>query len=209
MHVAVFGASGRTGRPLVEQALRAGHTVSALVRDPSKLGLSHENLRIVRGDISDPERISEVIQGQDAVLIALGPGPQSPPEMLTQGIRQIVAAMQQKGVRRVVAMSGAGIDVPGDRKRLSDKLISRLVRLLNRRDVLAKEEQYHLFRESDLEWTLVRPPRLAEGPRTGTYHVDAHRLEGRPMLNRADVADFMVREAQEGRYLRQAPFIGG
>lgn len=209
MRIAVFGASGRTGRPLVAQALEEGHAVTALVRDPARLDLAHGRLRLVRGDVADPERVAEVVRGQDAVLVALGPGPQSPPEALTEGIRRIIAAMRENGVQRVVAVSGAGIDVPGDRKRLPDRLISRLVRVLNRRDVLAKEEQHRLFQESGLEWTLVRPPRLADGPRTGTCRADAHRLEGRPVLNRADLAEFMLREAREGRYLRQAPFVGG
>jgi putative NADH-flavin reductase len=209
MRIAVFGASGRTGRPLVEQALAEGDEVTALVRDPAKLGITHERLRLVRGDVSDAARVDEAVQGQDAVLVALGPTPGTAPEALTEGIRHAIASMQRHGVRRIVVVSGAGIDVPGDRKRLPDRLISMLVRLLNRRDVLAKEEQYRLLAGSGLDWTLVRPPRLADGPRTGVHHADTRTLKGSSTLNRADLADFMLREAREGRYIGQAPFIGG
>ena len=108
-----------------------------------------------------------------------------------------------------MAISGAGISLPGDRKALRDRIFSGLVRLLNRRDVEKKEEQYRLFRETGLDWTLVRPPRLANGPRTGHFRVGAHRLEGRPIVSRADLADFMLRELQEGKHIGQAVFIGG
>lgn len=208
MKIAVFGASGRTGRPLVEQALAAGHTVMALVRDPQRVPIVHERLQVVRGDIASAESVKQVVRGSDVVLVALGPGKRSPSEALTEGLRQIIAAMKQSGVRRIVAVSGAGINVPGDRKRLSEKLISVLVRLLNRRDVVAKEEQHRLLQQSGLEWTLARPPRLTEEPGTGSYRASVHRLEGGAMLSRADLARFLLREAEARESVGQAPFVG-
>ncbi len=209
MRIAVFGASGRTGRRLVERALAAGHNVTAFVRNRSKLETTHERLRIAEGDITDPERVSEAVKGQDAVLVALGPGCDAPPETLTHGIHHIINAMQEHGVRRVIAISGAGIHVPGDRKRLFDKIASSIVRLVNRRDVLEKEEQYRLFQQSGLDWTLVRPPVLSEGPPTGSYKTDAQRLEGKPKVSRGDLADFMLQELENGRYNQQTVFLGG
>jgi len=194
---------------VVEQALAAGHSVTAFVRDRSKLDTTHQRLRIVEGDIIAPEACAEVIKDQDAVLIALGPRRNTPPETLTRGIRHVIDAMNKHGVRRVIVISGAGINVPGDRKRLFDKLVSRMVRIANRRDVLEKEEQYRLFQQSGLDWTIVRPPVLLEAPPTGSYRTHPHRLEGKPRVSRADLADFMLREIEEGRYVRQTVFIGG
>jgi uncharacterized protein YbjT (DUF2867 family) len=100
--VVVFGASGRTGRLLVEQALAAGHAVTAFVRDPARLPVTHARLRVVRGDVRDPQRVAEAVAGQDAVLSALGP---NKPEFdaMALGARHILAAMGRHGVRFGIA----------------------------------------------------------------------------------------------------------
>ena len=114
MHLTVFGATGRTGRPLVAQALAAGHHVTALVRTPAKLDLAHPNLTVVQGDVTDAEAVARVVDGADAVLSALGPVKGGPASMLTQATRNVIAAMRQHGVQRVVIVSGAGVPDPLD-----------------------------------------------------------------------------------------------
>src|SRR5688572_18093218 len=108
MKIVVFGASGQTGRLLVEQALAAGHEVTALVRDPSKLAVRHERLRVLQGDVQDAGAVAGAVAGQDAVLSALGPaGPAF--TSMTLGARHILAAIEQHGVRRLVTLTGAGV----------------------------------------------------------------------------------------------------
>ena len=209
MNVVVFGATGRTGMEIVKQALAEGHTVTAFVRDPSKLEINDENLRFVQGDITNKNQVSQAIQNQETVVVALGPGPNAPPKTITEGMRYIIEAMQTHGVQRVIAISGAGIDIASDRKRLFDRIVSVLVHLFNREDAREKEQQYLLFKQSDLDWTLVRPPVLTAGTHTGEYQTDVHTLNGKPRLSRADLADFMVREIADRRYTQQPVFIGG
>ena len=109
MKIAVFGASGRTGRPVVTQALAAGHTVVAFVRDPAKLGITHERLEIVQGDVTDAAKVETAVVGADVVVSTLGHSPNSPKDILTVAMRHILAAMQKHGVRRIISASGAGV----------------------------------------------------------------------------------------------------
>ena len=108
MRLVVFGASGRTGRPLVRQALEAGHEVAAFVRDRSKLEIGHERLTVVEGDVKDYTRVREAISGVDAVLSALGHTKSSAKDVQTVGTENIVAAMKESGVQRLVSLTGGG-----------------------------------------------------------------------------------------------------
>lgn len=119
----VFGASGRTGRHLVRQALEEGHEVTAFVRDPARLGLDHARLRVVAGDVMDAARVEEAVADSEAVLSALGHTRTSAKDIQTVGTKNIVAAMHRHGVRRIVSLTGAGVRDPKDQPKLFDKAI--------------------------------------------------------------------------------------
>jgi putative NADH-flavin reductase len=123
VRLAIFGATGRTGRYLTELALNAGHEVVVLVRDPAKLKLSHGRLRVV-GDARDFDRVLEVVQGAGAVLSTLGPRRNSPSdgEAHVIAVQNVIEAMRRTGVRRLVTVLGAAVDFPGDQKGLFDRL---------------------------------------------------------------------------------------
>ncbi len=131
MRIAVFGASGRTGRPLVEQALARGHEVRALVRDPSKLQVKHERFVVIQGDVLDAAKFEETVTGTDAVLSALGQTKtSSPKDVQTRGTENIVAAMEKHGVRRLVSLTGAGVRDELEEPKLVDKAITFLLKRL-------------------------------------------------------------------------------
>ena len=113
MKLTVFGASGRTGHLLVEQALQAGHEVTAFVRTPSKLGIKDARLAVVQGDVADVSQVRKAVARADVVLSVIGPARNSPPDMLSGAARNIVSAMQQEGVTRLIALTGAGVAGPG------------------------------------------------------------------------------------------------
>lgn len=205
MKLAVFGATGKTGREVVRQAFEAGHEVTAFVRSPEKLRIEHERLRVVQGDVlRDPAAIEEAVRGQDAVISALGSGN----ETLTTFARHAIPAMERTDVKRIVSLVGAGVPDPADEGSLGRTFMRALMKVVAR-DVLADAERHtEMLRESGLDWTLVRPPRLTEGPRRGEYrHAPAMKLGPKSTISRADLADFMLNLAGGGGYVRQAPMV--
>jgi putative NADH-flavin reductase len=207
MKLAVFGASGRTGRPLVQQALAEGHEVKALVRDPPKMPVSHERLTVIGGDVLDAAKVEETVADTDAVLSALGHTETSPEDVQTRGTRNIVAAMENHGVRRLVSLTGAGVGGPKDEPKFVDKAITFLLERLQPAVLGDAIGHAQVIKGSDLEWVIVRGPRLTEGPRKGEYRVGSIGRNSGTQISRADLADFMLKQTTDDTHLRQMPVV--
>lgn len=206
MKIAVIGATGRTGQPLVAELLRRGHTVTVLVRDPGKLGDLTPQVQVVTGDSRRREDLDLLVDGADAVVSTLGPTAKEA-SLHTDTATALVKAMHEAGVRRFVGVSGAGIDVPGDRKSLSASLISKAIQALGGRVVKDKPAEHAVYAASDLDWTLVRPPRLVDGAATGRLEHHAHRSTRSTKITRPDLAAFLADVVAQNLYPRQAPFV--
>jgi putative NADH-flavin reductase len=208
MKLALLGATGFVGAGVLRTALGAGLQVTVLVRDPG--GLAHrEGLEVVEGDARDRAAVDRAVAGAQAVISVLGTrrGEKTGTDELAQMMRNILAAMEHHGVRRLVAISGAGIVVPGERKPFPHNLISGLVRILARRAVDAKQREYEVLSRSDLDWTAVRATRVVEGPATGRVRVGTDAGSIGMRVTRGDLAAFLVSLVWEGGYVREAPFI--
>ena len=205
----MFGATGRIGRHVVEQAVAHGHAVVAFVRDPSRLSLPAERLTVVTGDVGDPSAVEAAVDGADAVISAIGPKHNTAAEAdrVVDGMRNVLAAMERHGVRRLVNLSGGAIRVPGERKPPADAVASAVVRLLARHVVAAKQREFDLIRRSAVDWVAVRPPRVIDGPLTGSYRAGDVALGPRSRISNRDVADFLLRQLTDDTYVRQAPFV--
>ena len=207
MKIAVFGASGGTGREVVSQALEAGHEVTIFVRDPNVSGLARERVRIVVGDtLHDDARVAEAVRGQDAVVSALGRRRSFKSEDLIRlSLQSIVSAMERNGVRRLVLVSAFGV---GDSKR-DAPLIPRIMHRLLLTNLFAdKKAAEDDLRRSSVDWTVVYPTLLTEGPRTRSYRVGERlELSGVPKISRADVADFVVAQLASREYVRKVAVI--
>lgn len=207
MRVAVIGASRGVGRHIVEQALARGHEVTAAVRNPADLQLRHERLWVVTCDALDTVAVGAVVREQDVVFCTIGTDSRGPTTLYSLAAQNVLAGMRQHGVRRLVFLSNFGV---ADEK--ATDLLSLLMLMLARRVIrhtLADHRRaLEAFIHSDLEWVAVRPMALTNGPLTGRYRVDVFGLphKGRSIA-RADVADFMLNQTQDDRYLRQAPAI--
>ncbi len=205
--LAIFGATGRAGQHLVQQALERGYCVRALARDPGKLALQNERLLVIQGSLSDPARVEQVIAGADAVLSVLGPTSNEPTFEISKGTTTMIKAMKQHGVKRLIISAGAGVGDPGDTPKLFNKLINVALKATARNVYEDMLKTVALVRESGLEWTVVRVPRLMDTPRTGKVRVGMVGQGTGANLSRADMAEFMLQQVDDGRYLRQAPVI--
>ncbi|WP_167484212.1 NAD(P)-dependent oxidoreductase [Mesorhizobium tamadayense] len=205
MRVLIFGASGATGRALVSAALAEGHTVTAFVRTPGKLAISHERLSVIIGDVADRQAVEGAIAGHDAVLSCLGVGvPLRHDAAVIAGIGFIVEAMQLTGPARLIYQSFLG--VRDSRRQLGPLLGGIVVPLVLRHEVADHEAKERLIAQSSLDWTIVRPPKLGNGPATGRFR-HGNGIQARsllPTLARADVAAFMLGQVSDTTYSRKA-----
>lgn len=207
MKIAVFGATGRSGLPFVEQALAQGHSVVALARSPEKLTIKNERLQVVKGDVTDPAAVDQTIAGVDAVVSLIGHTKETPRDMQAKAAQNYIAAMKKHGVKRVVIMIGAGVRFEGDQPKIFDNIMVTLLKTLNG-DVLQDSVHYaDAIRNSDLDWTLVRVPMLVEGAATGNLRVGMVGAGVGPRLVRADGAAFILKHLSEPTYVRKAPVI--
>jgi putative NADH-flavin reductase len=206
MNVLVLGATGGTGRQVVAQALQKGHTVTALVRDPARLEVAGQHLRVRTGDVRDGNALGEAMRGQDVVISALGVGKSfKPAALIVESTEHIVRAMESQGVRRLVVTSAFGV---GDTYRDTPFVPRLFIRLLLKdiyRDKHAGEE---IIRPSGLDWTIVYPTGLTDDPPSGQYRVGERlTLRGFPKISRTDVADFLVQQIEDTRYVRKGVLI--
>jgi putative NADH-flavin reductase len=214
MKLAIFGATGKTGRHLVQQGLEKGHEVTVLVRDPAKLGLQNPKLRVVKGDVlSDAAAVEQTVSGADAVLVVLGATSlKKPTNLMTDGTRAVMEGMKKTGARRLLVISTVGAHETRQQAGfVFDRILRPLIRTLapaaHHIIFIDKERMEEAVRQTDLDWTLVRAPRLVEGPFTGKWRTV---MPGEPGLSTrsmsfADVAGYMLQAAEDPKLVKTAP----
>lgn len=204
MRVIVFGATGTVGTHVVEQALDEGHAVTAFSRNPAAVQRQHERLEVVRGDVTDPAAVERAVAGHDAVIVTLGAGRKG--ELRAFGTRTIIEAMEKTGVRRLICQSTLGVgDSRGNLNFLWKYIMFGLLLRAAYADHVRQEE---FVKQSELDWTIVRPSAFTDGPRTGSYQrgFDPDR-KTKLKISRADVADFIIEQLTDDTYLRRTPAI--
>jgi putative NADH-flavin reductase len=215
MRIAVFGAKGRTGQPLVEQALERGHEVVAFVRDPAGFPETLRNddrVSVVEGDAYSGEGVERAIAGDgdpvDAVVSVLAQTSDGPDNLLTEAGQHILSAMNQHGVERFVTLVGAGVRKEGESVSLGGRMMGALLKLLARSVLEDARDQVELLRDSDTRWTVVRGPRLTEDAHTGEFrHGRDLRLGMRDTAARANVAEFILDCLEGDLYVREMPKV--
>ncbi|HKQ51587.1 MAG TPA: SDR family oxidoreductase [Pyrinomonadaceae bacterium] len=207
MKLLVIGATRGIGLEVVQKALEAGHEVTALARSPQNFSVQHEKLRVVKGDILDQSSIERALEGQDVVCVTIGIGlTRKPVSIFSEGTRKVVEAMKKSQCRRLVCVTGIGAgDSRGHGGFLYDKIFAPLFLKTIYED---KDRQERIVRESGLDWVIVRPGFLTNGPRTGKYRALTE-LGGvkSGKISRADVADFIVKEAADMKFRGKTPLL--
>ena len=201
MNLVILGATGGTGRLVVEQALAAGHAVTALVRSPEKLTIRNSSLRVIAGKATDAGDVARAFEGAGAVISTLG----GTGSVIADSTRAILEAAHKTGVKRVVVLSSFFVE--RDRLDAVARLITGIAAGSKIKDKVAGEQ---LLRQSDLDWTIVYASPLTDGPATGFVDVPEgtkRRIWDR--ISRADVAAWVVRAATSPKYGRRSVGITG
>lgn len=204
--ILIVGATGGTGRALVAQALDHGYHVTALARDPARLGIEHPRLRVLRGDVLDAATLDAAVAGQEAVLSALGHRQFFRPSRIqSEGARNLLQAMERHGVRRFIGASALGLGDSAFRFGLLHTLF--IIPVILPFYFWDKARQERVIADSAADWTIVRPGALTNGPRTGQIrHGPAiGGVVRTARVSRADVAGFMLEQLADDQYLRAAP----
>lgn len=206
MKLTVLGASGGVGRHLVAHALADGHQVTAVVRDPARLPVEHENLSVVEGNALDAASLKPHVEGADAVLSGIGQaGRRDPLKPASTSARAVTEAMTATGVRRLVVVSAAPLNRSGaGEPLLTRRVLSPLLWAALGELYADLERMEGVLREGDLDWTSVRPPKLTDKPGTGRYRQAVEAGPGGTALARADVARAMLDAVTDPETFRHA-----
>lgn len=209
MKLVIFGATGGTGTQLLSQATAAGHEVTAVARGDVGRVSPQPSLRVVAADVMEPEAIAPVIAGHDAVVSALGHRGRGPSSVCADSAASIIAAMGTARVRRLVVVSASGAFIDEGDGPLARWVAKPLLGLMLRNafaDHVATESR---VRASDLDWSIVRPPRLTDGERTGRYRTSVDRnVRGGYTISRADLADCLLRVLDDPGSVRVVTGVG-
>lgn len=205
MKLIIFGATGTIGRQVVKQALSQGHTVTAFARHPEKLELQNPKLKRFQGNVLNLAAVEQAMQGQDAVICALGSGKKLTGTVRSEGTRTIIQAMEQTGIRRLICQSTLGTGNSWENLNFYWKYI--MFGLILRQVFVDHQRQEQLVQQSHLDWTIVRAGAFVDGQRTGQYrHGFAEDDKtSRLKISRADVADFLLRQLTDNTYLGKTP----
>ncbi len=201
MRLAIFGATGRVGSTVLTYALSEGHTVRALARDASRIA-PRPGLTVIQGDIHDLAKVREVIAGCDAVISGLGgAGVEDPGTAQSQGMRNIVQAMTEVDVKRVLGVAGGGIlDSANGGLRHDQPSFPAVFKQVSARH----KEAWHAMRDSSLDWTMIATGDIVPGERTGVYRTLEDQLpEGGRKISVEDVADFLLKSLRDGMHLKK------
>jgi putative NADH-flavin reductase len=204
MKVAIFGSTGGTGRIMVGKALERGWDVTAAARSPSALPWRHERLRVDEADVMRPESLDAVVEGQDAVITSVSVGSglkegRKPTNLFSEGTRNVIAAMKkQQGVGRLVCLSSSAVEPDRALGIFFGKIMRPLLFKEMYEDMSRMERE---VRQSGLEWVIVRPSTLTDEPAEGKYILGIDRIPKGWRIPREDVAEFVLDQLEDDRYL--------
>lgn len=209
MRLAVLGATGRSGVPLVEQAVAAGHEVAALVRTPSKRELLPAEVEVVEGDARDQTALARLVEGADAVLDLTGPTKGGPDDLRRTVVPALLSAMREADVDRLVLLTGAGVRVPGDQPGIGDRVIRGIMRLTVPAVLEDGTAAVTAARAAEgIRETIVRGPRLVDGSRDTPLRVAPGVGRGHgTTLGRDDLARFLLEVATSDAHVGEAPVV--
>lgn len=209
MKIIIFGATGRTGLLLLNQALERGHTVTAFIRNPKKITMSHSHLKIVKGDIANAESVGYAVRGHDIIINTLGVRFGGKVQVCTISTSHILAAMKQYQIRRLIVLSGAASGKSLQHLKGFTKWFAEMyAKFGDGNAVRDKNNQYKLILDANVDYTIVSAPWLSNGKLTKKYQEGEDlQMKMFKKISRADVAHFILTIAEHDNYVRKEPLI--
>jgi len=206
--IALFGGSGRTGSHFLKYALDSGYTIKALARNSKKIKTTHSNLKVFEGDVLNKSDVQNVIEDADIVVSLFGHVKGSPEWLQTYGTRNIIEAMKLHKVQKIVSLSGGGLPFPEkDQPKFADKAIRFIMKLAVPKVLNDAVKHHEVLEESELDWIIVRAPRLTDDEPKKDYRVGWVGVNASTKIARADLANFILKQVESDTFLYQMPFV--
>lgn len=207
MRILIIGATSGIGARLLEQSPDRGYAATVLARKPERVSAGAEDTRIIAGDIRDADAVHEAVKHQDVVCVTIGISPAfKPVSVFSEGTRNVISAMNRHDVNKLVCVTGIGA---GDSRNHGGFLYDRIVLPLLLKNIYEdKDRQESIIKNSGLDWLIVRPGFLTDGPLTGRYRaVTDYRGVTAGKISRSDVAHFILEEIESTRYFGSTPLL--
>lgn len=209
MKITILGSTGFVGKVLITKAIAAGYQVKTLARNPEKLEEIKDRIEIITGSVFESSSIESAIEGSEVVLSTIGPPQRNPgdPVQYEKAMKKIVSAMDKYGIKRLIHIGGAAHQ--GGENEVWDfnrKLLRLFLNLLGKQILVAKHLEWEVLKSSDLDWTLVRPPRIANEVASGTISADEKRLKSLK-IKVGDLTDFILQQITSQEWIRKAPLV--
>jgi putative NADH-flavin reductase len=208
MKVVIFGANGKTGMLLVEQALAKGYQVIAYIRRPGSILIENPKLKIVIGNLNEPLKMKDTISGADACISALGGGSLTKHSIeMINGIKNIISIMEITKVQRLIYLSSLGANE--SRYLIPQPLRFILINIFLRVTLADHNTNEDNIRKSKLLWTIIRPGSLTDGQLTGDLKHGAEnaKMKGSVSISRANVASFIIQQLTDTTYQQKAVWL--
>lgn len=211
MKVIIFGATGFSGQAILANSIKQGHEVTILVRDASKIPINHQNLTIVEGNVLNPQTVASVLHHQEAVIQCLGvsgKGDGKPTTFISDATKIIVGEMQNKKIKRLIAMSnvGAGNSIAFQPWFFTKIILPYFMKWL-KVIIEDKNRMEPIIMNSNLDWTIVRCPNIVDKPAKGRCNAT---LDGKGLklsITLSDLSKFMVDQLKQTAFIKQAPSV--
>jgi len=209
MKIAILGSTGFVGKVLVEKALDQGHEVKTLVRTPDKLGALKDRLEVIQGDYFNAADLEKTVKGTEAVISTVGPPMKNPktPEKYEQGMQYLVNAMERQSITRLIHTGGA-VHSGGEDEcwTLGRRMLKLFLLLFWKSGLEAKRLEWEVLKKSNLDWTLVRPPRIIEGKSDTAVKADDKNLAS-VQINVENLVEFMLEQLTSTQWIKKAPLV--
>ncbi|MCI0768489.1 NAD(P)H-binding protein [Bacillus sp. TL12] len=203
--IAIIGGTGKVGKFLAETAIKKGYTVRMLVRNPEKVSVTSPNIELIKGYAQNPHSIRSLLEGCEAVVNTFGQPNRDTP-LYSEVTKLIITIMGDIGIKRYIGVTGGSLDIYGDKKSFVNKLGAIVFRIMYSKMIKDKKKELIILQESKIDWTLVRLPFIYEKDINKTIKENLFDMPGLTITNR-NIADFLIDEISNSKYIRKTPFI--
>jgi putative NADH-flavin reductase len=209
MKITIFGTTGFVGKVLIKKAIAAGYQIKTLARNPEKLEELKDKIEIIKGSVFESSSVELAIEGAEVVISTIGPPTGKPcdPTQYEKTMKDIVSIMDKNGIKRYIHIGGAA-HKGGENEawNFGRKFLRLFLTLFGKQILVAKHLEWNVLKSSDLDWTLIRPPRITNEPALGNISIDEKNLKNLK-VSVGDLTDFILHQITSKEWIRKAPLI--